>query len=79
MKKVLKNFANFLGKHLCLKLFSISCSPEDLKVCNFIKKRLQQQALSCEISEVFKNNFIKKRLQRRCFAMNFAKRLKQLF
>ena len=35
---VLKNFANFTGKHLCWSLFLINLQA---KALNFIKKRLQ--------------------------------------
>ena len=37
-KGVLKNFANFTGKHLCWSLFSNNVTG--LRTCSFIKKRL---------------------------------------
>ena len=42
-KSVLRNFANFTGKHL---------RPE---ACNFIKKETLAQVFSCEFCEIFKN------------------------
>ena len=40
-KSVLKNFANFTGKHLCRSLFFNKVA--DLRVCNFARKRLQHR------------------------------------
>ena len=79
-KSVLKNVANFIGKHLFWSLFNkVPC----LQACNFINKRLQHRCF-CEI---FKNTYfeehqrkacsvIKKRLQNRCFPVKFAKFLR---
>ena len=39
-KGVLKNFANFTGKHLCWSLFT---KVAGLQTCNFIKKRPQNR------------------------------------
>ena len=50
---VLKNFANFTGKHLCWSLFLINLQA---KALNFIKKRLQP-GVFCEICEIFQNIF----------------------
>ena len=43
---VLKNFANFTGKHLCWSLFF-----------NFIKKRLQHRCLLVKLAEFFRTPF----------------------
>ena len=37
-KSVLKNFANFTGKHLCQSLFFNKVAGLSLSACNFIKK-----------------------------------------
>ena len=42
-KGVIRNFANFTGKHLCCSLFSI-----ELQVCSFTKKRLQHRCFLME-------------------------------
>ena len=42
-KGVLRNFANFTGKHLFCSLFSI-----ELQVCSFIEKRLQHRCFPME-------------------------------
>ena len=52
-KGVLRNFAKFIGKHLCQSLFFDSYRPQ---TCNFIKKETQAQVLSCEC-EIYKNTF----------------------
>ena len=46
-KYVLKNFANFIRKHLCWSLFLI----------DFIKKRLQHRFFSCAYCEIFGNSY----------------------
>ena len=43
---VLRNFANFTGKHLCWSLFSI-----ELEVCSFIKKILQRRCFAMEFTK----------------------------
>ena len=48
-KVVLKNFANFTGKHLCWSLFNKA-------FIKFIKKT-PTQVFSCEICKIFKKNF----------------------
>ena len=58
-KDVLKNFANFTGKHLCWSLFN---KVTYLKACNFIKKT-PTQVFSCEIREIFKNNYFEEHLR----------------
>ena len=47
---VLKNFANFTGKHLCWSLF-------------LIKLQAHRQVFSCEICEICKNIFFKEHLR----------------
>ena len=51
-KGVLRNFAKFTGKHLCLSL-----------ACNFIKKEALAQVLSCEFCKISKNTFSTEQLQ----------------
>ena len=52
-KYVLKSFAKFTGKHVCLRLFLNKVARQ---ACNFIKKR-PQHMFSCEFGEIFKNTF----------------------
>ena len=51
---VLKNFANFTGKHLCLNLFLIKLQASRLQL---YQKETPTQVLSCEICKNFKNTF----------------------
>ena len=78
---VLKNFANFTGKHLCWSLFLIKV------LTNFIKNS-PTQVFSCEMWKNFKNTFstehlhgcfCQKRLQDRCLPVKFAKFLRTPF
>ena len=55
-KGVLKNFAKFAGKHLCLSLVSFLMKLQ-AGACNFIKKRTPSQVFSCEFCEISKNTF----------------------
>ena len=48
---VLKNFANFIGKHQCWSIFLIK-----LQVWTLLKRDFRQ-LFSCEISDIFKNTF----------------------
>ena len=51
---VLKNCANFTGKHLCWSLFlKNSCS---LKACNFIIKRLQHRCFTVRFTKFLKTH-----------------------
>ena len=52
---VLKNFAKFIGKHLCQSLF--------FNACNFIKKETLPLVFSCEFCEFFKNTFFTEHLR----------------
>ena len=83
---VLKNFANFTGKHLS-------------RNCNFIKERLQHRCfpvnfakflraplftehlhwLIMTVSGFHTATLLKMRLQQRCFSVNFAKIFKNIF
>ena len=67
-KGVLRNFAKFTGKHLCLRLFfKKHCTKSFLlriswffvqwKACYFIKKETLAQLFSCELCEISKNLF----------------------
>ena len=58
-KNVLKNFANFRGKHMLESLFN----KVRLKGCKFIKNETQTLVHSCEICEVLKQTYFKEHLQ----------------
>ena len=62
---VLKNFANFIGKHLCWGLFLINF-PAGLKVNNFIKKRLQHRYFSLKFAKFLRTPTLKN-ICERCF------------
>ena len=49
-KGVLKNFANFTGKHLCWSLF---------QACSFIKKRLQQWCFPVKFTKFLRTSILK--------------------
>ena len=53
---VLKNFANFTGKHLFWSLFLIVA---DLKACSFIKKRLQHRCFPVKFHKFLKTHILK--------------------
>ena len=55
-KAVLKNFAKFIGKHLCWSLFLINL--QTYKPATLLEKT-PTQVLSCECCEIFKNIYIK--------------------
>ena len=59
-KSVLKNFANFTGKHLCWSLFLINLQDLDLQL--YWKETLTQ-VFSSEISEIFKYTYFKEHLR----------------
>ena len=50
-KGVLRNFANFIGKHLC-QSFLIKMQAQ---ACNFIKKETLARVFSCEVCKISKN------------------------
>ena len=54
-KGVLKNFANFTGKHLCWSL---------LQTCNFIKKRLQHWCFPVKLAKFLRTSILKKICER---------------
>ena len=56
-KSILKNFANFTGKHLRWSLFLIK--RQDFWLVTLIKKRLQHRCFLREHSEIFKNAYFK--------------------
>ena len=56
-KGVLKNFAIFIGKHMCRSLFLIK-----LSTCSIFKNRLPTQVLSFKCGEIFKNTYFEKYL-----------------
>ena len=56
-KGVLKNFANFAGKHMCWSL---------LQACNFSKKT-ETLVFSCEIWEIFKNIYFEENLRKTAY------------
>ena len=62
-KDVLRNFAKFLGKHLCQSLLF------NKGTCNFIKKRLWHRCFSVNFAKIFKSFFLKEHL--RCLLLKF--------
>ena len=53
-----QSFADVLSKNLFLKFLNIhKKTPEGLKTCNVIKKRLQNWCCSCDYWAIFKNTF----------------------
>ena len=67
---VLKNFANFTGKHLCWSLFLIKLQA-GLKSCNFIKKRIQGRCFPVNFAKFLKAPIFTKHL--RWLLLYFAK------
>ena len=55
-KGVLKNFAKFTRKHLCLSLLQA-------EAYSFIKKETLAQVFSCEFYKIFKNTFLAEHLR----------------
>ena len=53
-RDVLRNFAEFAGKHLCQSLFLNKVAG---KACNFIKQETLAQVFSYEFCEISKNTF----------------------
>ena len=53
---VLKNFANFTGKHLGWSLFLLK-----LQACNFIKNRLQHRGFPVKFAKFLTTAFVKNR------------------
>ena len=62
-KGVRRNFAKFMGKHLCQSLFYNEVAGLWPKACNFIKKEALAQVFSCEFCEISKNTFSTEHLQ----------------
>ena len=59
---VLKNFANFTGKHLCWSLFLISL--QDFRpACNFIKKRLLHRCFPVKFGKFLRTPIFTEHLQ----------------
>ena len=64
-KGIVRNFANFTGKHLCQSLFfnkvagltPATLLKKSLKAFNFIKKETLAQVLSFEFCKISKNSF----------------------
>ena len=61
-KGVLKNFANFTGKHLFWSLFLIKLQASGLGL-QLYQKETPKKAFSCEICEIFKNTYFGKHLR----------------
>ena len=61
-KGVLKNFANFLGKHLYWSLFLIK-----LQAYNFIKKRLRQRCFPVQFAKILRTSILKNICERLLF------------
>ena len=60
-KGVLRNFAKFIGKHLCWRLFLIELQ----EVCSFIKMKLRNRLFLVEFSKLFRTNNLK--TENHCF------------
>ena len=58
-KAILKNFANFTGKHLYWSLFLIKLQAFDLR----LQKETPTQVCSCEYCDNFKNIYLEERLR----------------
>ena len=63
-RDVLKNFAKFIGKHLCQSFFWF-------RTCNFIDKETSIQVFSCEFWEILQNTFFMN-TSRRLFLENIT-------
>ena len=71
---VLKNFANFIGKHHCWSTFRSSCSQVFFKVGILKNFTIFTEKHLCRSLKAY--NFNKKRLLHRCFPVNIAKVLR---
>ena len=56
-KGVARNFRNFIGKHLCQRLFFNKVAGLRSKACSFIKKESLAQVFYCKFCEIPKNTF----------------------
>ena len=52
---ILKNFANFKGKHLCRKLFLINCRTQN---CNFVKKEAPTKVFTVNFMNFLRTSFL---------------------
>ena len=52
-KDVLKNFANFTGRHLCWSLFFNKVTG--LRACSFIKKGLQHRCVPVKLAKFYEH------------------------
>ena len=57
---VLKNYANFTGKHLCQSILFKKVAS--LQTCNFIRKRLQQRCFPVKFAKFLRTPFLTKHL-----------------
>ena len=55
IEDIFRNFAKFIGKHLCQSLFFNKVAGLRHKACNFIKKETLAQLFSCEFCQISKN------------------------
>ena len=58
-KGVLKNFANFTGKHRCQSLFKKVAGLQACQTCNFIKKRLQHRCFPMKLAKFLRTPILK--------------------
>ena len=58
-KGVLKNFANFTGKHRCQSLFEKVAGLQACQTCNFIKKRLQHRCFPMKLAKFLRTPILK--------------------
>ena len=56
-KAVLKNFAKFTGKHLCLSHFFNKVAG--LQACNFIEKRPQHSCFPVNVAKILRTPILK--------------------
>ena len=67
-KAVLKNFANFTGKHLYWSLFLIKLQAFNLR----LQKETPTQVCSCEYCDNFKNIYLEERLRAAASALEVS-------
>ena len=58
-KGVLKNFANFTGKHLCLSLFFNKVADLRLRPATLLKKKLQHRCFPVKFTKLLRTSYLK--------------------
>ena len=72
-KSVLRNFAKFIGKHLCQSLFF---NKVEGSACNAVKKESLVRGFSCEFCKISKNTFSHRTLP---VAVSLVRKLTKIF